>query len=278
MKKLLTLLLNLTIILAIPISASAAQASVEMPVLDSISFTNAEINEQFSSSRFDYTITLNNQNQTPTLDKYELSGDANIFVTYTTDETEHQNGISVTVEHENGSLIYDFKYTNVSYEVNDNNRLAALNCELCEVYPALNDRDTSYKLYVPSDLTELRLSATTQDVNAVCGMISELTLNDSLEFEIPVTVTASNGDKRVYTFEVKRLNKTSAEIKAEMAAPDFTSIVEGELFYQKPEFSITIISAAAGILLIILFVSIAKRLTVKVNDDEEFEFFDRDAD
>ena len=59
-----------------------------------------------------------------------------------------------------------------------------------------------------------------------------------------------------------------------MESPDFESLVKGELFYQKPSFIIGIACAAAGIILIALFIIIAKRLTVKVEDEDEISFFE----
>lgn len=276
MKKLLTLIVSTAILLSMPICAYAAdkQAEVSIPVLESISFKNAVINEEFSPSRFDYTISLDDNELTPTLDAYSLSGDANIFVTYSADEANHQNGIVATIEHDNGSLIYTFMYSNVSYEVNGNNILADVNCTLGEVYPAINDKQTEYKLYIPSDLTELSLSAVTQDINAICDMPAQISVNAGQEPVINLTVTASNGEKRLYTLQTKRLNKTSYEVKKELADPEVKSIVQGELFYQKPQFLTTIVSTIGGILVVLLLVVIAKRLTVKVNDDDEYEFFD----
>lgn len=276
MKKALSVLFAISILLCviIPFSAMGAE-KIETPKLDSISFKNATIDSKLSPDIYDYTITLDDPSITPTLKDYKLSSNANIFVNYSLDSNKHQNGIIVTIEHTNGALYYNFMYSNaVSYNDSANNYLVSVNCNIGEVYPAINDEDTSYKLYVPSDITEIQLSAVPKETSAVVEAPGAITLSPDQETVIPLTVTAGNGEARAYSFKVKRLNKTTEEVKAEMADPDFKSIVEGELFYQKPIFTVAVIGSIVGIILLILFIIIAKRLTVKVGDDDEVDFFE----
>jgi hypothetical protein len=279
-KKIITVFLSLMMIMSvmIPLNVFAndvVSTPIDTPTLTSISFKNAQIEEEFSPVAYEYSLVLDDPEITPTLADYSISGKADIFVTYNTDETKHQTGIAVTLTYGNGSVIYTFNYKNSApYTISSNNLLSSVECDLGEVYPAINDKDTDYKLYVPSDLTQITLTAVTQEVTAVCEVPGTLTLNSSQEPTLSITVTASNGDTRVYNFKVKRLKKNTEEIKAEMEDPDFKSMVEGELFYQKPTFIISIISVLGGLILLILFIKIAKRLTVKVEDDEETEFFD----
>lgn len=280
MKRTLTLRIGLMMlaVLLMPVTASAediASSPVDTPVLTSISFKNAHIQEEFSPYAYEYSLVLDDPDITPTLENYSIDGSADIFVTYNTDDTKHQTGIAVTLQFDNGSVIYNFNYINAAaYAKSSNNFLKSVECNLGEVYPAINDKDTDYKLYIPYDLTEITLTAATQDVSAVCEVPGTMTLNTDQEPNLAITVTASNGDTRIYNFKVKRLNKDSNEVRAEMADPDFTSIVKGELFYQKPVFTISIISVIGGLILLALFIAIAKRLTVKVGDNEETDFFD----
>lgn len=256
--------------LLIPTVAMAEDA----PALKSISFTNAKIDQKFSSDVYEYGLTLDDATITPMIEKYSIDGKGEIFVTYNTDEAKHQNGIAVTLEYGNGTVIYTFNYTNPpSYEPNANNNLAKLECHLGEVYPALNESTTDYKLYIPSDMTEIRLTAITDDTSAVCEVPSSIKLNTDQEPTITVTVTASDATTKVYSLRVKRLDKTMTEVEAEMNKPDFVSLVQGELFYQKPEFVITLCGVAGGLVLLAILIIISKRTTVKVHDDDEVEFF-----
>ena len=100
------------------------------------------------------------------------------------------------------------------------------------------------------------MSAATEDIGAYCDVPSEISLTSEQELDIPLVVTASNGEKRVYAFDMKRTEKTSEEL------------------YTNPAFLIAVLSAAGSVLLIILLVRLVKRLTVEVGDGDETEFFD----
>ena len=272
MKKLVSLIV---FAMCLMLSFSAFASENTAPKLTEIQFNNAAINEEFSADLFEYTITLEDPAATPTLKSYKLSGKANIFLTYELDEAKHQTGILVTLEYDNGSLFYKFRYSNpASYKANSNNLLKKVDCRLGEVYPKINDSQTEYKLYIPSDLTEINLSAATKDTGAFCDVPKAINLGVDQEPEISVTVTASDGSTRVYTFEVTRLEKTCTEVQKEMDSPDFDSLVKGELFWQKPAFKVGILCTATGIIILLIFIKIAKRLTVKLEDEDEKSFFE----
>lgn len=250
--------------------------ALNAPVLTSISFNNAEIRETFYPLANEYSIMLEDASVTPTLKDYKIQGDAKLFVEYNYDEAKQQNAIVVTLQFDSGTNIYTFNYINAQpVQQSDNNLLSAIECNLGEIYPEINDNDTTYSLYIPNDLTELRLSAITQDIGAHCDIPSTIALNIDQEPAIKITVTASNSQTRTYELKIKRLNKSSEEVMAQLADPNVKSIVEGELFYQKPIFFISLLSIAGGILLLIIFVSVLKRITVKVCDDDELTFFEQ---
>lgn len=281
MKKALSIIIGIIILFSV-LTPTVSFAEVnnsdiesKTPVLNSISFKNALIEENFSPYTYEYSIMLEDPTVTPTLEDYEINGEANIFVTYSLDDAKHQTGIIVTLQFENGSTIYTFNYINaLPYNINSNNLLAQADCQLGEIYPEINEKDTEYKLYIPNDLTELNLSAATQNVSAHCDIPGTITLKSDQEPTISLTVTASDASTRTYNFKVKRLNKTSAQVLKEMADPNFTSLVEGELFYQKPEFFIIIVSTAAGIIFLAVLIIITKRVTLKVIDNDETEFYE----
>ncbi len=294
MKKTKTIVAIMTLVLTITVPAAAmaqpkavAQdttapqeitASVmEVPTLASISFKNATINQPFDSYRTQYTVTLDNPEMTPTLNEYKINGDANIFVTYNTDDTKHQTGIIATLEYYGGTTVYTFDYANAEhYSINSENRLADVDCYLGEGYPAINDKDTDYKLFIPSDMDSIRLTAVTKDINAYCDAPDEIALSSDQEPTIMLTVTASDSGTRTYKFKVKRLKQNCQQVEAEINQPGFKSLVEGRLYYQQPIFFIAIISVMAGIILLTLMVLLAKRLTVKPDDEEEPIFFHRE--
>ena len=46
--------------------------------------------------------------------------------------------------------------------------------------------------------------------------------------------TASDGNKKDYSISIKRVNKTTEQVKAEMQQPDYVSFVDGTRLFEKP--------------------------------------------
>lgn len=275
MKRKISLFFICTVCICMLIAPSQtfAQSSADAPVLKSISFKNAEIDGKFKADVQEYGLILEDNEISPTLETYEMEGDADIFVTYTYDETNHQTGLTVTLQYEMGSTIYSFKYKNpAQYEINGNNLLAKIDCTYGELSPQLNEEDTAYKLYIPSDLTNLTITPVTQDIQAYCAPV-ELTLDDEQTPKITLYSTASDGSKREYLLDIKRVDKTTQQVKAEMAEPGFTSFVDGTRLYQRPEFIITVSAVAGGILILFLLFRITKRVAVNPYDKDEKPFY-----
>ncbi len=258
-----------------PFSASASEVQPlgSVPYLTSISFNNAEIEGGFNQSKTTFNLVLADNTVSPSLKDYAVSGSADLFVTYNYDETNRQTGITVTLSFENGTVFYTFNYKNAEKPaVNSNADLLGVVCELGELQPAFDKNTTAYKLYLPSDLTHFEMAAVTEDINAYCAPIN-MELRENQETDFSFVVTASDGTTKTYKFKIKRVNKTMAQVKAEMAQDGFESFVDGELFYQKPIFNIVFFSAVGGIAVIAVLIVITKRITVNPYDSDEKEFY-----
>ena len=250
-----------------------ALALDEQPSLKSVSFENAEIQGGFSPDAFQYDVMLNDSSVSPVLKDYEISGDADLYVTYNYDEANRQTGIIATLQFEAGSLIYSFNYLNpVVAQPNSENRLADIYCPYTQLSPTLNDEDTSYKLYIPSDMTELKITPVAKDTGAYCPALT-LTLDKTQEPEITLTCTASDLSTRNYVISIKRVDKTLEQVKAEMSKPGYTTFVEKTRVYEKPEFLLILGASAAGVLLIVLLFRITKRIAVSPYDSSEKPFY-----
>lgn len=258
-----------------PFSASASEVQPlgSVPYLTSISFNNAEIEGGFNQSKTTFNLVLADNAVSPSLKDYAVSGSADLFVTYNYDETNRQTGITVTLSFENGTVFYTFHYKNAEKPaVNSNADLLGVVCELGELQPAFDKNTTAYKLYLPSDLTHFEMAAVTEDINAYCAPIN-MELRENQETDFSFVVTASDGTTKTYKFKIKRVNKTMAQVKAEMSQDGFESFVDGELFYQKPIFNIVFFSAVGGIAVIAVLIVITKRITVNPYDSDEKEFY-----
>ncbi len=270
---------------AVPTTSADAQSASgeEVPELKSISFNNAKIIGNFSPDVKTYSIVLDDSSQQPTLKSYDIdkNGDNNVSLKIESylDSTGHPIGVIAELKYTFGTTVYFFNYANAEeYGINGNNRISKVYAgDLCFVYPEINDIDTEYTLYIPSDLTEVTLTATPSDVNAVCDNPPTAIFAENQDFgSLTVTVTATDSSKREYTFEIKRLDKTSNEIK-NMNNEQRIALVNSQKFYQKPAFKIALVAVVAGIIIIIVFVKLLKRVTVKASDDDEPEFFANDV-
>lgn len=247
------------------------------PVLKSISFKNAVIDSAFSSDVQDYTLTLDDNTASPTLEGYKLEGEANIFINYEYDEANHQTGLTATIQYAAGSRIYHFEYSNpASFEKNGDNTLSSIYIPYGELSPALNDKASDYKLYIPSDLTQLNITPATSDIYAYCAPV-ELTLSSEQMPTITLTCIASNGSTRNYNLSIKRVDKTVEQVELEMSSPDYTSFVEGTRMFEKPEFIIGCCCTAGGILVIAILFKVTRRFAINPYDSEEPPFY-RSAD
>ncbi|MBQ9517748.1 MAG: hypothetical protein IJR60_06685 [Eubacterium sp.] len=274
MKKIISAVLLCFVILTALLPVTAFAAEGEVPQLKSITFKNATATEAFSPKKHNYLLVLDDTSVTPTLDTYELDGEANIFVNYVYDTARHQTGVKVTMEYANGTLIYDFKYKNIEYyNESDDNYLRALMCNLGVVYPEIDDYTTEYTIYIPKDLTVLELSAATCDTGAYCEVPNEISLTSEQELNIPLTVIASNGDIRAYTFSVHRTDKSSKEFARAIRHGNTDALVKNEIFYQRPEFVIITVGTLCVLLVILILVKMFKRLAIEVEDGDEQEFF-----
>ncbi len=274
MKKIFTGLLAFMVVLTAAFSASAATAPIaDAPYLEDISFSNAQIDGGFAQGKTEFTLTLANPSESAVVANYKISGEASVFIDYVY-AANQQDGVVVTLNFTNGSVIYRFMYSNnQELAVNSNANLADITCEYGELQPAVNDRDTVYKLYIPSDLTLLNITPVTADVGAVCTPVTGMELREDQTPEIPLTVVASDGTTKKYTLKIKRVDKTVAEIKEEMQQEGFTSFVAGELFYQKPNFIISIGAVLGGLIVFAVAFSTIRKAVVNPYDEDEPEFY-----
>ena len=107
-------------------------------------------------------------------------GEGNLFVTYDTDSTNHQTAVVVTLSYDTGSAKYTFTYKNAAaYVKNSENHLDSITCTLGELVPEMNEDDTTYKLYIPGDLTSLMITPVTKDINAYSMVAPEKAMRSS---------------------------------------------------------------------------------------------------
>lgn len=279
MKKTIKALLCVAMMLAVVVPFTvfagdkAESKTVKAPTLQSIEFNDAEIEGDFSPTQFYYNINVNSDGETPTLKKYKVSKGAEIFVTYNQDGV---NGINVEVKNVtlSANYFFEYKYNDVNVNPNSNTNLKELDCELGCVYPAINNEETYYQLYIPKDMTELKLTAVPEDLGASCNVPKEFKMTTEQNPIIEASVVSSDGTLKSYKFEVKRLDLTSKELKKELKNNSYEDIIKNEVFHKSPQFKVMLLGIFGGIFILAIAVLILKRVAVKAQDDDETEFFD----
>ena len=279
MKKMIKALLCVAMMLAVVVPFTvfagdkAESKTVKAPTLQSIEFNDAEIEGDFSPTQFYYNINVNSDGETPTLKKYKVSKGAEIFVTYNQDGV---NGINVEVKNVtlSANYFFEYKYNDVNVNPNSNTNLKELDCELGCVYPAINNEETYYQLYIPKDMTELKLTAVPEDLGASCNVPKEFKMTTEQNPIIEASVVSSDGTLKSYKFEVKRLGLTSKELKKELKNNSYEDIIKNEVFHKSPQFKVMLLGIFGGIVILAIAVLILKRVAVKAQDDDETEFFD----
>lgn len=278
MKKTIKALLCVAMMLAVVVPFTvfagdkAESKTVKAPTLQSIEFNDAEIEGDFSPTQFYYNINVNSDGETPTLKKYKVSKGAEIFVTYNQDGV---NGINVEVKNVtlSANYFFEYKYNDVNVNLNSNTNLKELDCELGCVYPAINNEETYYQLYIPKDMTELKLTAVPEDLGASCNVPKEFKMTTEQNPIIEASVVSSDGTLKSYKFEVKRLGLTSKELKKELKNNSYEDIIKNEVFHKSPQFKVMLLGIFGGIVILAIAVLILKRVAVKAQDDDETEFF-----
>ena len=279
MKKTIKALLCVAMMLAVVVPFTvfagdkAESKTVKAPTLQSIEFNDAEIEGDFSPTQFYYNINVNSDGETPTLKKYKVSKGAEIFVTYNQDGV---NGINVEVKNVtlSANYFFEYKYNDVNVNLNSNTNLKELDCELGCVYPAINNEETYYQLYIPKDMTELKLTAVPEDLGASCNVPKEFKMTAEQNPIIEASVVSSDGTLKSYKFEVKRLGLTSKELKKELKNNSYEDIIKNEVFHKSPQFKVMLLGIFGGIVILAIAALILKRVAVKAQDDDETEFFD----
>lgn len=274
-KALLCVAMMLAIVLPFTVFAGdkAESKTVKAPTLQSIEFNDAEIEGDFSPTQFYYNINVNSDGETPTLKKYKVSKGAEIFVTYNQDGV---NGINVEVKNVtlSANYFFEYKYNDVNVNLNSNTNLKELDCELGCVYPAINNEETYFQLYIPKDMTKLKLTAVPEDLGASCNVPKEFKMTTEQNPIIEASVVSSDGTLKSYKFEVKRLDLTSKELKKELKNNSYEDIIKNEVFHKSPQFKVMLLGIFGGIVILAIAVLILKRVAVKAQDDDETEFFD----
>lgn len=140
-----------------------------------------------------------------------------------------------------------------------------------ELDPKFDGSKTKYTLYIPSDLTQIVITPTPKSENAKANKIN-LTLGTKQEPEITVSCTCAD-DKKEYTIQIKRIDKTTSEIEKEISQNGYAVYVTNQKFYQKTDFLVCACAVLIGVLIITLLYLFTRKKLIKAYDENEKPFY-----
>lgn len=137
--------------------------------------------------------------------------------------------------------------------------------------PEFDGSKTKYKLYIPSDLTQIVITPTPKNKKASASKI-DLTLTAEQEPEITVICTLSD-EKKKYTIQIKRIDKTTDEIEKEINQNGYAVYVTKQKFYQKTDFLVCAGAVLIGALALAVLYLLFKRKLTNAYDESEKPFY-----
>jgi len=115
---------------------------------------------------------------------------------------------TITVTAQNGATkTYTISVTregNPNYTPNTNNKLSSINVEGFLLSPAFNAEITEYVVWLPYEISEIKISGTAADTRASVEVVGGNELAAGHDNIVKVICTAESGEKRVYNITVKR--------------------------------------------------------------------------
>ena len=116
-----------------------------------------------------------------------------------------------------------------------NNFLSSLTAENISITPAFNKNTLTYHASVPFEVTSIKVTGTAEDAKAKVSSANTSSLKAGTTTNIPITVTAENGAKRVYFLKVKRekdpnapSSQAAGTTSSKISSEPYSSIAESE--------------------------------------------------
>lgn len=238
----------------------SSSAVSQVPFLKAVEFTGAEIEGEFKSDIYEYTLNVTSYDELD-LKSYTASDPlAKIKFNYISNKSGAKKGIIITVEKDGISRDYKFYYDSMYTATKTSDAtLSELFFNYAELSPEFKSDVYKYTLYLPSDLEVLTFEATTKDAEAVINTPTEIKLEKDQTTPITIMVTSSDGTQTAsYKLNIKRVDKTLEQVKKEMADPNYTTFVV-KPFYETATFYVIVLCSAFALALMIIIIISVKR-------------------
>lgn len=256
---------------ATPPATEAEEATTmpEVPKLTQITFNNAEIDGAFHSDVLEYTLTISDHSGTIRPASYKCTDyNAQVQLHYLTNTSGDASGLIIRLSNDGGSTEYKFIFDTIKeIKKTPDASLMSLTFDFGELSPKFDAEIYKYNLYLPSDLEVLNIYAVPSDENAKLNTPRQIKLSPDQNAPVAVKITSSDGtNTAVYKLNIKRVDKTIAQIKAEMENPGFTSFVDIPFYQTAPFYVILGVVLFLVALALVLFFTLRKK---KSSDETE---------
>lgn len=171
----------------------------------------------FDPNVFTYNIANSYPNSTTSINIGATTSDVDATVSGTGNKglKTDKNTFDIVVTAEDGTTTETYQI-NVYRDKSANNNLAILSVNGLTLTPAFDPNVVDYEITVPEDKAELKpseVSAIPDDSNAVATKDPTLTLLTTTDNYYSITVTAEDGQPKVYSIKVIRPKSTDAALK-----------------------------------------------------------------
>ena len=176
--------------------------------LKKLECSNSVLQPEFNKETLEYSMTVDSSVKSLNLDIEKEDETSKVNVVGNNNFIVGDNEVIINVTAENGD-VRTYKI-NVNRLASDNNNLLKLSTNYGNLSPEFNKDTTAYTVEVDNDIEIINVFATKEDTNATIVGAGKYALEVG-ENEVNVTVTAENGDIKMYTLKIirKQSNNTN---------------------------------------------------------------------
>ena len=203
-------------------SKTVAEPLSDNALLESLVVSNATITPGFDPNTTEYTASVPFETNTLQVSATAEHPGAKVTIGSTALAENATTDVTVTVTAENGTQkVYHIRVTrprDPNYVESSVNTLKELSVENFFISPNFDPERLQYAVYLPYEVTSLKLAAKTTDSKAKVKLptIQNIPVGEST-YEIPVT--AENGKVRVYTLTVFRAEAFLPDVEIQETEP-----------------------------------------------------------
>lgn len=176
--------------------------------LGSLAVSNATIEPAFNENVLNYTANVPFSVSKLDIIASAKDGKAKVSVNSPNLVAAGTTNVNITVTAENGvPKTYVIKVTreqDPNYVASNNNSLAGISVDGFLLSPVFNADVTKYVIWLPYEVTSVKVSGIAADKNALVEIVGGENLYAGQDNEIKITCTAENGTKKEYVVIAKR--------------------------------------------------------------------------